>query len=368
MRFTCQREELARALGFAVRAVSPHAAADVLKGVLVDCSGDTVTVTGNDTEMGIVATLGAEVGAPGAVVLDAHMFNDIVRRASGSDVSISVDERFQAVICSGDAEFAIMALSAESYPVLPEVSGLRTLTLPQAKLKTQISKTIFSVSDQETKAIHTGVLFDALPESLTLVALDGHRLALRREAVEAGEAYSFVVPSGPLRELERMLEDEEEASLSLHIGARHMLAELPGLTLVSRLLEGEFLKYKNAIPAAREFSAKMDTKAMMGALERVGLLITEKQKNPVRILFSDSQAQVSCVTALGRAVDILLCEGGGDMEIGFNHRYLLDALRRADSESFRFETAGPLAPCLILPEEGEDTVFMILPVRLKADL
>ena len=365
MKFECDRQALSRAVGAAIRGVNAKASVDFLRGLLLRCTGDAVTITGTDTGMGITATLEANVITPGAVVLDAHILSDIIKRASGSDVAISADDKLQTVICSGDAEFSIAGLSAQDYPALPEVEGLRTLTLSQTTLKKQIGKTIFSASDQETKAIHTGVLFDVAPESLTLVALDGVRLALRREAVEADEEYSFVVPAASLRELERMLEEDEEATVSLHIGDRHMLAELPGVTLVSRLLEGKFLAYKNAIPPTREFTYKMDTKAMRGALERVSLIITEKQKSPVRILFSDGQAQVSCTTAIGRAVDVVSYEGGGDIEIGFNPRFLLDALRRADGDTFRFEAAGPLAPCLILPDDGEDTVFMVLPVRLK---
>jgi DNA polymerase-3 subunit beta len=339
----------------------------MLKGLLLECKGDTLTVTGNDLEMGIVAVIPAEVKAEGAVVLDARMVCEMVRRAPGGEIELSVNERYMANIRCGASVFDVTALPAENYPVLPEVSGLRSLTLPQAALKRLLGMTIFSVSDAETKHIHTGVLFDAEPEKLTLVALDGHRLAMSHLPREAGEEFSAVLPAVSLRELERMLEGDEEAKVTLHIGARHVLIDLSGLTLVTRVMEGEFFKYKTGIPKNSSFTATLEIKPFIQALERVGLLITEKLKNPVRLQFSDGKLSVNCQTALGRAQDDIECEGAEELEIGFNHRYLLDALRHMEGERFRFETSGPISPCLLLPESDEDSLFMVLPVRLSVN-
>lgn len=367
MLFTCERTLLNDALTHAARAVSSHATVDVLKGILLECRDDTLVVTGNDLELGIVASLPAEVQEPGAAVLDARMFCEMARRTAGETVTLSVNERHLATVTSGLSSFDITALPADNYPALPDVEGLRTLELPQAALKRQLSQTLFAVSDSDSKGIHTGALFDIETDKLTVVALDGHRMALRHEPVVSDEAYQFVVPGTSLRELERMLESDDEATVTLHIGARHLLAKLPGRTVVTRLLEGEFLKYKNAIPQAAAFTAGVEVKAMLGGLERVGLLITERLKNPVRLTFDNNRLQLFCQTPLGRAQDDLPIEGGDELEIGFNHRYLLEALRRMDSERFRFEVSGALAPCLLLPEDDENSLFMVLPVRLKAD-
>ncbi|MDR0325359.1 MAG: DNA polymerase III subunit beta [Oscillospiraceae bacterium] len=368
MRCICRQDLLNTALGHAARAVSSRAVGEMLKGLLLECKGDTLTVTGNDLEMGIVAVVPAEVKAEGAVVLDARMICEMVRRAPGQDVEITVNERYMTNIQCGASVFDVTALPAENYPVLPEVSGLRSLTIPQAALKRLLGMTLFSVSDAETKHIHTGVLFDTEPEKLTLVALDGHRLALSHVPQEGGgEAFSAVLPAVSLRELERMLESDEEAQVTLHIGARHVLIDLTGLTLITRVMEGEFFKYKTGIPKTGTFAATLEIKPLIQALERVGLLITEKLKNPVRLAFSDSKLTVSCQTALGRAQDDIDCECPDELEIGFNHRYLLDALRHMEGERFRFETSGAISPCLMLPESDEDTLFMVLPVRLSAN-
>ena len=368
MHCICRQDLLNAALSHAARAVSSRATAEMLKGILLECKDGELTVTGNDLELGIVAVVPAEVTVPGAAVLDARMICEIVRRAPDGDVTLSVNERYMTHIECGASVFDVTALPAENYPILPEVTGLRSLTVPQTELKKLLNMTLFSVSDAETKHIHTGVLFDAEPETLTLVALDGHRLALSRSERGSEEAFSAVLPAVSLRELERMLTGDEEAVAVMHIGARHMLAELGGLTLVTRVMEGEFFKYRTGIPQENSFSAVLEIKPVIQTLERVGLLITEKLKNPVRLLFTDGKLTVNCQTALGRAQDDIDCECEGELEIGFNHRYLLDALRHMEGERFRFETGGAVSPCLLKPESDEDTLFMVLPVRLSANL
>lgn len=367
MHCICRQDLLNTALGHAARAVSSRAVGEMLKGLLLECKGDTLTVTGNDLELGIVAVLPAEVKIEGSAVLDARMMCEMVRRAPGEDIELSVNERYMATVSCGASVFDVTAMPSENYPVLPEVSGLSSLTLPQPALKRLLGMTLFSVSDAETKHIHTGVLFDAEADKLTLVALDGHRLATSFAAQENKEAFSAVLPAAGLRELERMLEADEEALVTLHFGARHVLIDLTGLTLVTRVMEGEFFKYKTGIPKDGSFRASLEVKPLVQALERVGLLITEKLKNPVRLAFCDGKLTVSCQTALGRAQDDIICECAEELEIGFNHRYLLDALRHMEGERFRFETNSAISPCLLLPESDEDTLFMVLPVRLSVN-
>lgn len=368
MQCICQRELLNAALTHASRAVSAHATIDVLKGLLLEAEGDSLRITGNDLDMGIVAVIPAHVPEPGAAVLDTRLLCEMVRRVNAESVTLRINERYMATLSGGDSIFDITALPADNYPVLPEVTGLRSLALSQPALHRLLDKTLFAVSDSDAKVVHTGALFDVEPGRVTVVALDGHRLALHSEPTDADEAHGFVIPAASLRELEKMLEGDEESAATLHIGTHHVLIALPGLTLVSRLLEGEFLKYRKAIPQSMSFEALLEVRPFIQALERVGLIISEKLKNPVRLSFAEGQLRLHCQTAIGRAADTLLYEGSEEaLEIGFNHRYLLDALRRAGTERFRFCTAGPLSPCMLLPEGDDDTEFMVLPVRLKAE-
>jgi DNA polymerase-3 subunit beta len=367
LQFTAYKSDLTTALSHAVRAVSSRSVSEILKGLLIEGKGDSLTITGNNMELGIVIVIPAEVKIEGATVLDAKMLYDIVRRVPGNEVSMSVNEQHMANIKSDSSTFDLCALPTKDYPVLPKVKGLKSITLPQAELKRMISKTLFSASDDETKHIHTGILFDAEPNKLTLVALNGHRLAKCNTEKYSDDELSAVLPASGLRELEKMLENNEEATATIHLGKKHAMTELGSRTVVTRVMEGEFFKYKDGIPANGSFTATLEIKPLIQALERVALLITERIKTPVRLAFSEGKLSVSCQTSVGRAKSDIPCECDTEMEAGFNHRYLLDALKHMGGELFRFETSGPLAPFLLLPEENDTTLFMVLPVRLTTN-
>jgi DNA polymerase-3 subunit beta len=366
MTFTCEKALLADAVHDAARAVSAHATMEVLKGLLFEADADGVTVTGNNLSVGIRSRLEAEVQKPGRAVIDARMIGDIVRKMPDAAVTVSIADNYVVSVTCSDSSFNITALPADNYPALPDVDVNRDLSLPQSLLRTMLSRTLYAVSQNENKVIITGALFDIEGDRLTIVALDGYRLALCQETVETGntETFSFVTPGAALREVERMLDDSDEP-VTLRLGTRHILFSVGGRTLLSRLLEGEFLNYRNAIPPKRSHLYAMDTKTFLNSVERVSLLIDEKLKNPVRIRFGGERAALHCMTPLGRADDQFPCDGGDELEIGFNHRYLIDALKAVPDKEIRFETDGALSPSLILPPEGDNYLFMVLPVRLK---
>lgn len=365
MKFSCEKQLFQDTLTNCARAVPSHATIDVLKGVLIEATADGLSMTGNDMELAISARLDADVAAPGRCVLECKMLLDIVRKMPDETLFVEVDDRFVASIVCGQSDFSLSALPVDNYPGIPEVSGLRTVSLLQSRLRGQLSQTLFSVADSENKLVHTGALFDFEPGALTVVALDGHRLALCRKEAEVSEVFTFVVPGASLREIEKMLSDDEEEAVTVHIGQRHALFELGQTTVVTRLLEGEFLKYKNAIPQNRTFHATFSAAEMTACLDRVSLLISDRLKNPVKLQFTPGEVIVSTVTAVGRAVDTIVCEADGELEVGFNNRYLLEAVRHISADTARFETGGPVSPCLILPPEDENTLLMVLPVRLK---
>lgn len=365
MKFSCEKNVLQDALANCARAVPSHATIDVLKGVLIEAGENALTLTGNNMEMAIIARIDADVDEPGKFVLECKMFLDIIRKLPDDTVNVCISEKYIASITCGFSDFALTALPCDNFPPIPEVSGMKEFALKQAVLSKQLGGTLFAAAENETKLIHTGALFDCEPGFLTVVALDGHRLALRKEAAGIEEELSFVVPGNPLREIEKMLSQDEDDEVSLHIGHRHIIFNLGQITLVTRLLEGEFLKYKNSIPQAREFNAKADLKEFIKCVDRVSLLISDKLKNPIKLKFSDGRLMLSTATAIGSATDAMACEANMELEIGFNNRYVLDALRHLEGEEVRIECAGPLSPCLFLPPEGEEMLYMVLPVRLK---
>lgn len=265
------------------------------------------------------------------------------------------------------SEFTILGLSPQDFPELPSPENEKSLSIGSSVLKSMISMTIFAVSDNENKPVHTGSLFDVKNGFLNVVSVDGYRMAIRREKVTSTvDEMSFVVPGPALREVERLC-GEEEDPVNINLGRRHITFEIGDVTLVSRLLEGDFLNYEASIPRDTKVNVIAETKPLHEAVERVSLIINERLKNPIRCFFEDGNLRLSCSTPLGRANDEVKIEGnGGNIEIGFNNRYLQDAIRAVPDEKVSIQLINGISPCIIRPIENDDYLFMVLPVRLKA--
>ncbi|MDR1736250.1 MAG: DNA polymerase III subunit beta [Oscillospiraceae bacterium] len=367
IKLTCDRQILNEALTSASRVVSTRAAQEYMKGILLEAADGILTITGSDTDISLKTAMDANVSESGSCVIEARILSDIVRRLSGDEVVLEVDAQYQAVIRCDLSEFSIMSLPADKYSVIPDINETRSLTLAQPVLKRLLGLTSFAVSQNDTRGIHTGVLFDIETEKITLVALDGHRMSIGRAPLENGDPGSFVVHAGPLDEIERILSSDEEDNVQIRVGPRHVCFELGQTAVTARLLEGEFLKYKNSIPVNNSFKSRIDVKGMIQSVERVSLLINDKLKNPIRMAFEGETLRLSCITGLGKASDSLTVEPGGTLEIGFNNRYILDALRHCPEEELLIECNGPLTPFLFLPAEGDEYLFLILPVRLSVE-
>ncbi|MBE6908059.1 MAG: DNA polymerase III subunit beta [Ruminococcaceae bacterium] len=370
MKFSCEKLTLQNAIGTASRAVASKSSIPALEGLLLVCSGETLTVTGYNMQLGIRTCFACNVEEEGQLVLNARLFGDIVRRMPDDTLTLVSDEKQTVKVTCGDADFDIVGLPAGDFPELPEVEEKNAFSLPEKTLRAMIQQTIFAVSTNEARPVHMGSLFEVGVDALTLVSVDGFRLALRREKLEqnAGGEFSFVAPGSALNEVEKVCEDVEEP-VKITLGDRHILFEVGGTELICRRLEGEFLDYKNAIPRKNPIKLLVDTKVVMESLDRVGVVISEKLKSPVRCLFSQDKVFFSAKTANGDAKDVCRIEGDGrDLEIGFNNRYLSEALRYAPADSVKMELNSSISPAIIVPVDDSDESFlyMVLPVRLKA--
>lgn len=368
MKFSCEKETLLSLIGTASRAVTGKSAMPLLEGLLVEAENE-LTLTGYDLSMGIRTTGAAEVVQQGRVVLNARLFYDIVRKLPSDVVHIETDDKLLTTIKCGRAVFNLIATEADEFPALAEVDCETEINLPQAMLKSMIAQTIFSVSDNESKPIHTGCLFELENKCLSVVAVDGYRLSVRRETVEgiSGDM-KFVVPGSSLREIERILSDDADAIVEIYPDKKNILFRIGNTTLITRLIDGEFLNYRAAIPAEFEHEIKVSRSELVTCIERVSLIVSEKLKNPVRFHFDGSYAQLSCITAVGKSYDECPFEGEvEELEIGFNNRYLLDALRASGEETVRLSLKGALNPVVITPIEGDKYTYLVLPVRLKAN-
>ena len=367
MKIVCNRQQLVEAVSNVQRAVSTKSSVPALEGSLLNAGGDELTLCGFDLELGMTTRIPASVEESGAVILSARLFGDIARRLPGDDVKLAVDEKNITVIQSGASEFSIVGIPAEEYPELPSITGESTVILTHDTLKGMIRQTIFAVADSDAKPIHTGTLFELGGGRLRLVSVDGYRLALREEAVPSEEELSFVVPGKTLIEVMKLLKDDD-SELSLKVGRRHIMFQIESYCVISRLLEGEFLDYRAAIPNSGKTEILANTREFISSVERVSLLITDRLKSPIRCLFENGEIRLSCSTAIGRASDEFSAAITGDnVEMGFNNRYLLDALRNTEGDEVRVQLNGPLSPMKIMPREGGSFLFLVLPVRLKTE-
>ena len=369
MKFSCEKLVLQSALSTASRAVASKSSIPALEGLLLDCKDGMLTVTGYNMQLGIRTRFSCDADEEGQLVLNARLFGDIVRRMPDDTVTLTSDEKLMVKVHCGDADFDIIGLPAADFPELPEVEEKNVVSLPEKTLGAMIRQTSFAVSTNEARPVHMGSLFEVGAEELTVVSVDGFRLALRREKLEEKPSgtFSFVAPGTALNEVEKVCEDIDEP-VKITLGDRHVLFEVGETELICRRLEGEFLDYKNAIPRKNPIKLRVDTKTMMESLDRVSVVISEKLKSPVRCLFGQNMVTFSARTANGDAKDICKLEGDGkDLEIGFNNRYLSEALRYAPADTVRLEMNSGISPAIVVPENDDESfLYMVLPVRLKA--
>lgn len=368
LKFSCEKALLQLAVNTASRTVATKSSIPALEGLLLE-GDDVLTLSGYNMQTGIRTRLEADIREGGRIVLSARLFGDIIRKMPDDVIVFSADEKFMVTLTCGDARFEILGLSADDYPEMPEVDDEYTFTIQQGILKAMINQTSFAVSTNENRPIHTGTLFEVGIDGVTAVSVDGFRLALRREKIEKleGGAFRFVCPGSALNEVEKICEDSDEP-ITVILGKRHLMFETGSTQLICRKLDGEFLDYKNAIPCNNPIRITVDTKTMLSSLDRVSVVISEKLKSPVRCLLENGSVTMSAKTGNGEATDVCPVDGDGQgLEIGFNNRYLMDALRFAPAEQVVMELNTGISPCVLTPVDGSDNfLYMVLPVRLKA--
>ncbi len=367
MRFTCEKSFLVNGLNITGRTVAQKSTLSAIEGILCK-AGNELTLTGYNMETAITYSIDAEVTDPGQCILPARLFGDIIRRLPEGPVTVVVDDNYKVSIRAGYASFTISAEAAEDYPELPDVGTGRSTGIPQSALKDLIGGTIFAVSENQGRPIHTGVKFEIEDDTVSAIAVDGFRLARRTYHTESptGRCTAFVVPSGSLKEVEKILQDTEE-EVFFTLGTKHILFEIGPAVLICRLLEGDFLDWRKVVPTNCPVKLTAHVSDLASAIERVGLIVSEKYKSPVRCVFGDQVLHLKTNTTIGAAEDRCAIAGDGkELEIGFNVRYLADALRAIPSDEVVVELTNGLSPIVLTPAEDKyDYAYMVLPVRIK---
>lgn len=367
MKLICETQKLSEICSNVQRAVSTKSSIPAIEGILLEAGENMLTLTGYDLEVGMITSMEARVEEAGSIILNAKILCDILRSLPSDTVSIEADERLTCRIKSGDAEFTLIGIAAADYPELPSVESGFPIVLDSETLRDMIRKTIFATAENDVKVVHTGVRFEIGANQIRLVAVDGFRLAMRNEEIDYdGEEKIFVAPKKALNEVVKLTGGEE--TIALNVGKRFIVFEIGSYRIVSRLLEGEFLNYRAAISGKVTGTVRVNTRLLIQSIERTSLIITDRTKSPIRCVFDEDMIRISSTTALGTAHDRVPCKSEGEhMEIGFNNRYLLDALRVCDADEVLVKIGSPILPILIVPTEGEDFLFLVLPVRLKTE-
>ena len=367
MRFTCEKSQLVQGLNIAGRTVAQKSSLSVIEGILCR-AGEDLSLTGYNMETAITFTVEADVADAGSCILPAKLFGDIIRRLPEGPVTVVVDDNYKVSIRAGFASFTISAESADDYPDLPDVGDGRAIRIPQNVLKDLISGTIFAVSENQGRPIHTGVKFEVTENSVSAIAVDGFRLARRTWHPEesTGRNLSFVVPAAGLKEVEKILTDAEE-TVAFTLGSKHILFQIGAATLICRLLEGEFLDWRRVVPSNCPIKLVANVSDLASSVDRVGLIVSEKYKSPIRCVFSNQVLNMRTNTTIGAAEDRCSIAGDGkELEIGFNVRYMADALRAVPCEEVTIELTNGLSPIVLTPvDDKQDFAYMILPVRIK---
>ncbi|MDF2439043.1 MAG: polymerase subunit beta [Abditibacteriota bacterium] len=365
MKITCERSYLAQALGVAGRAVSNRNTLPILSNVLLETEDDRVQLTATDLDTAIRCVLPAMVMENGAVAVPAHLLSDVVSKLPDAPVTLEAQDGKVSVRC-GKSDYTILSLPAEDFPAVPNVKDGTELTIPQSTLKEMLRMTTFAASKEETRSILMGVLFEARGSTLTLVATDTHRLAWKQAALpmEVGTPVSVIVPAKPLVELERVLKDNVEETVSVRFGQSQVQFETDHVTLVSRVLDGQFPNYEKVIPKNVERKIRFDRGQLLDAVRRV--YIVAKQNNEKGIWTTKGQFLEMTAESqdVGKAFEeVPISMDGSDLTIAFNTRYLIEVLGILDTEEISVELSGALNPGILRAGDSQDFLYVVMPMN-----
>lgn len=366
MKFICNKNELSEAISNVSKAVSSKSVIPALEGIKVKVTSGEVELTAYNLEMGIRTSIRSTTEGEGEFVVSSRLFSEFTRRMSGDEITFSINESLIINISCSSTECSFSAMSAEDYPDLPVVDSQKGFKIKNSVLKSMINQTSYATSLNESKPILTGELFDIENGKFNMVAIDGFRLAIRSEDIESSENYHFVVPKKALLEISSLMKDDNEKECIVYTNDRHIIFETGNVFVISRLLEGTFHNYKVSIPSVYKTEVIINKREFSTCLERCSLLIDDKNKSPIRCEVQNGEVKLSCKTGIGRINDSLSADITGEaITIGFNNKLFLDALRAAEGDKIRIRFGGATKVIEILPLEGENFIFLIMPVQLK---
>ena len=350
-----------------MKAVPSKTTMPILECILIDASTNHIKFTTNDMELGIETRVEGTIIEKGIIAIDARIFSEIIRKLPDSEVLIETDEKLNTTIVCEKAKFNIPGKSGEDFSYLPYIEKDQCITISQFTLKEIIRQTIFSIAANENNKLMTGELFQIQGDHLRVVSLDGHRISIRKiELKEFYEDKKVVVPGKTLNEISKILSGETENMVNIFFADNHILFEFDETVVVSRLIEGDYFKIDQMLSSDYETKVRINKKEFLNCIDRATLLVKEGDKKPIIIHIGDESMELKIDSQIGSMKeDIDIQKEGKDILIGFNPKFLIDALRVIDDEEVDIYLMNPKAPCFI-KDEKEQYIYLILPVNFNA--
>ena len=367
MKIICTKSNLVKGVSIVSKAVPSKTTMPILECILIDATTDVIKFTANDMELGIETVVEGEIIKKGIVAIDARIFSEIVRKLPDNEVLIECDENLNTTITCEKAKFNISSKSGEDFSYLPYVEKSQTITLSQFTLKEIIRQTIFSIADNDSNKLMTGELFHIQDNLLKVVSLDGHRISIRKtELKDNYESMKVVVPGKTLMEVSKILSGEVDSEVSISFTHNHIVFEFDQTVVISRLIEGEYFRIDQMLSSDYETKVKINKKELLNCIDRATLLVKEGDKKPIIINILDEVMELKMKSQIGSMdEEIIISKEGKDLLIGFNPKFLIDALRVIDDEEVTLYLMNPKAPCFI-KDEKETYIYLILPVNFNA--
>lgn len=366
MKFTCNKDVFLEAILTTSRAASSKSAIPALEGLLLELENGSLSLTGYNLEIGIKTKIAVDNAEDGNIVINAGRLCEIVRKMPSGALEIVIENNNSASIKSGRTSLSIMCMSAEEYPQVPQANVENSFSMRQKTLKSMITQTKYACSVSETKPVFMGCLFEILDNVLSVVGMDGMRIAVRQEPM-THENMKFIVPSKSLDQLARMLSDEDDKDISISLEKNQISFLFGNYTMISRLINGDFLDFHKYIKYDNPLFVEINCSDMINTLERGMLVISDKVRLPLKCEFSNDTLTLGCTTPLGSYNDQISVKYSGEpFTIGLNTKLLLDAFKAAECADVKFIMTGKsVEPVLVVPKEGNEFTFLIMPMRLK---
>lgn len=364
MKLICSKSNLLNGLQIVSKAVPNKTTMSILECILVDATKNVITLTDNDMELGIETTIEGNIVEKGIIALDAKIFLEIVRKLPDSDIVIETDSSYKTIITCEKAKFTIIGKSGEDFSYLPVIERDNQVVISQFTLKEVVRQTIFSISDNDNNKLMTGELFDINGDEMKVVSLDGHRISIRKIQLKNNyDSIKVVVPGKTLNEVSKILPGDAQSDVTISFTSKHIVFEFDNTVVVSRLIEGEYFKIEQMLSSDYETKIKINKKEFLNCIDRATLLVKEGDKKPIIINITDERMELKINSILGSMnEDIDIEKQGKDLMIGFNPKFLIDALRVIDDEEVDLYMVNPKAPCFIKNVE-ESYIYLILPVN-----